>query len=96
MFNPLPVQAWVQNFHRRRHHQFTARILEDRSAQRLLLQGAVIQPELLGRQRGGEARGPRADDEHVERARVLHRRRGDSLQRLLALRQCVLDEPHSA
>ena len=85
-----------RQFHRRGHHQLAARILEYRAAQRLLFEGLIVQAHLLGGERGGEARGTGADDQHIERAGALHARLGDRLERLLALHEGIPDQSHAA
>jgi hypothetical protein len=89
-----------RQFDRRRHHELAARILEYRAAKRILLDGLVAQTEFLRCERGGEARRARADDQYVDCARVprfrLRDDRGNRLERLLALRQRILDEAHAA
>ena len=85
-----------RQFHRRGHHQLAARILKYRAAQGVLFDGLIVQSHLLGGERGGEARGPGADDQYIEGAGALHARLGDRLERLLALHEGILDQPHAA
>ena len=50
-----------------------------------LLDGLVVEAELLRGERSGETRGPGADDQHVEGAGALSAGLGDRLERLLTL-----------
>jgi hypothetical protein len=82
--------------HRRGHHQLAARILKHGAPQRILFDGLVVEPQLLGSQRRGQTRRSCADDQDIEGARALHTCLGDRLERLLTLHQRILDQPHAA
>ena len=82
--------------HRCGHDQLAARILEYRAAEGFLFDGLIRHAHFLGGERSGETRGPRAHDQHVERAGAFEPGLGDRLERLLALRQRVFDQAHAA
>ena len=84
-----------RQFHRRRHHELAPRILEYGAAESFLFNGLVGESQFFGGQRSRESRGPRADDQYIERTGALQAGLGDRFQRLVTLRERILDEPHA-